>query len=202
MTTQIPDRANARDFARYISEVTAAFAEGKEVEFRHFGSDGEWSIAPNPLWDNHSYDYRIAPEPPKEQWQPYTFETAPMTMKAKRKGHAMIDVARLTGGGDQGFWFNGTYYTFQRALDELEQLDGTPLGVKVESEDWPRWYYSEDTKELWSVNENREVRWWLLGTYNQNQKSNRTAEEVMSETFCTRITAAEAAELLLKGGAK
>jgi hypothetical protein len=216
MNTDIPDRNNSREFAKHISEVTAAFAEGKKVEYRWLpnGTDrrgGEWKPVTAYMgthWSFMKCDYRIALEPPKEQWKPYTFETAPMTVKAKRKGHTMSDVARLTGGEDQGFWFNGTYYTFQRALNELEQLDGTPLGVKVESEpEWPKYVRGIENGLLirFNADGSEDARYASKPDKWDRHVSSYGIDKYISGKMgssYTRITAAEAAELLGKDGSK
>lgn len=204
MTTQIPDRSNSREFARHISIVTAAFTEGKKVEYRWRSvsadrNPGQWQALFEdrpPAWNFEACDYRIAPEPPKEQWLPFTFETAPMMAKARRKCDRFTNCTLLC---NSGFAFGGLLYPFQRAFDELEQLDGTPLGVKVESEpEWPRWFLTEETKSLWRYDSEDSA------TFYANRGDNFFEQKTeilpgMDNKYLTNITAAEAAELLAKG---
>lgn len=45
-------------------EVMAAYAEGKDIEYRHVGDD-DWMHCTQPLWDWAHFDFRVAEE--KEQ---------------------------------------------------------------------------------------------------------------------------------------
>lgn len=48
--------------------VITAFQNGKAVQFRHRGDEGEeWSYVGAPTWNFDKYDYRIEPEP-REFW--------------------------------------------------------------------------------------------------------------------------------------
>lgn len=138
--------------------------------------------------------------------KPWDFTTAPPIVKARRKSDVKVDVAILTGNGDKGFWFASQFYSFSRALDELEQLDGTPLGVKVESEpEWPKYVYKDDIHLLTRFNEDGSEE--AIFTHRPDewafQSNNRRIENFLAEYSVRRITAAEAADLLTgKDGAK
>ena len=47
--------------------VLQAFKEGKKIQLRSYGSNGEWTnlTVPSPIWDFANCIYRIAPEPRK-----------------------------------------------------------------------------------------------------------------------------------------
>lgn len=58
---------DAREQARHISEVTKAFAEGKEIQFKGKNEDDRgWMTVPDPTWQNEFYDYRVKPEEQKD----------------------------------------------------------------------------------------------------------------------------------------
>lgn len=167
-------------------------------EYRRKDSSEPWEFADENsvlVWNWDDFDYRIAPEPPKEQWRPFTFETAPMHTKARKKSMPQdVGVAELLV---DGFLFDLDIYSFQRALDELEQLDGTPLGVKVESEEWPKLYVNRSRRTVWTITE-------TSGSWKDidgNMGISGCRPEDFNPDGYYRITAAEADELL-KGGAK
>jgi hypothetical protein len=199
MNTNIPDRSDAKAFRMYAAKVMQSDGPW-EISYR--GRDQWEDCDGEPVWSWCGYDYRIAPEPPREQYQPYTFTTAPMHIKARLKSESTIDVAHLTGiGSHQGFWFDGALYSFARALEELEQLDGSPLGMEVRAEsEWPKWFH-QDRKYIWRMDGPEEGQYFEEGI---KQKSYITVQQFENnpERY-TRITAEEAAELLAgKGGAK
>ena len=51
-------------------EVMQAFAEGKTIEYisRTIGTDSNWRITTNPIWDWHNYNYRIQVKQLKVRW--------------------------------------------------------------------------------------------------------------------------------------
>ena len=49
------------------AEVMRRASEGEPVEGRHRG-DGDWGACPEPGWDWFYYEYRIAPQKPREWW--------------------------------------------------------------------------------------------------------------------------------------
>lgn len=60
---------DAREQARHISEVTKAFAEGKEIQISPKG-DEEWVDCENPTWRFVRFDYRVKLEERKpREWQ-------------------------------------------------------------------------------------------------------------------------------------
>ena len=118
--------------------VMQASAEGKAIQSKRSNSNDEWVDNPIPYWYWGSYDYRIAPEPPKKKLVPWEVTPALLgkRLKAKDSQHCTM-IVDVWKGRDSGLeiGIGDEWISAATVLAEwLEILpDGTeaPCGVEV-----------------------------------------------------------------------
>lgn len=148
-TEQKIDRSDARAFAKYISEVTAAFVDGKKIEYfdLHYPNNG-WLHTTDPRWEWRMYDYRVAPTPEQPTHMPYTFETAPHMMKLRRKSDGKLFGAEAYPGDVciADLASNGRLIKYADLLRDFTHLDGSVCGTPVADwrEQWPKYFVHRD----------------------------------------------------------
>ena len=110
-------------------QVVKAAEEGKGVEVWE-SETGKWRTKKHDRWRSTSF-YRIAPEPPKPEYVPFTADDWEMFV-----GNPILwkngDIYRLITEFCLGeVLFDGTWYSYQYALDNLTFMDGSPFGKKI-----------------------------------------------------------------------
>lgn len=118
-----------------IAVMQAALA-GKKIECNRTlaGHLADWQPTTQPAWDWGRYDYRIAPEPERPKYRPWTQNEIPFWVVLKHKNSSWIglitssDKAAVVLGSDQ------KCTSFQCLLDNYTLLDGTPCGVLEEAQ--------------------------------------------------------------------
>lgn len=129
-----------KDRLQYMIDVMQAFADGKEIEYRH-GIDCVWCTLriSNPSWNWADCDYRVKLEPPKPKYRP--FENAEEVMEAIKE-HG--DWLRASDGSYAAIvnvlkdrrLFLGEYISscsYNYVLKENYTFaDGTPFGKLIE----------------------------------------------------------------------
>lgn len=151
--SDIPDRSDAKAFAKYKYEVEMAHLDGKPIERESYGPPyGHRKPCPDPVWNWENNTYFIAE--PKPTHVPYSFENAPEVLKVQRKDNGAAYVAHLANchGYELPYGTQGSV-SFEKLLRDFDQLSGEPCGTKVEGDVWPK-YYRDRVGDVWRYDGN------------------------------------------------
>lgn len=196
MTTTATDNGKLEHFIACLR----AGLEGKTVEYLH-PETGRWIKfeAQDCSYDAfRRYENRIAPEPPKVT--PYTFETAPMIERVRRKDgrafgliYALPNYAMLQWSSS-----DSANYTYDEASTQLEFLDGRPYGIVQEPEsEWPKWVFNQGSKELWRCDGlNGPVKFYYPVSKTETPSAYKGWRELLSSGGNTEIPASEAQAMI------
>ena len=131
-TNQSVKDNNYRGVSRGIYKITRVSEDSLYIEWEHDRGQGSSKI---PLPDSKMIEIlKIRPVFPN----PYTFETAPVFMKVRKKADGERDILCLfisrKGEADLGSCRTHEKISFEEALRDYEQLDGWPCGTFDEGE--------------------------------------------------------------------
>ena len=113
------------------AKVMAAFADGKQIDFRVKGGEwSDWASHNNFGWNWKECDYRIKPTPRTIPWTAETFpKDRPVWVR-----HGTSDVARLIADFSTPYVkvVGAGHIAWQELLSGYTQHDGTPCGTTEE----------------------------------------------------------------------
>lgn len=115
-----------------ILTVVQAHKDGKQIQCRSIGCDGEWEDTYSPKWNFWANEYRIKPEP---HYVPYdSVNEVERDKWVKRKGTSSIrriDGLKHEKGCKPCVSVNCVLRTLQEMFNMFEYEDGTPFGKQV-----------------------------------------------------------------------
>lgn len=189
----IPDRSDAKAFAKYKYDTEIAFYDGAKIETEFIGQ-GDWTPCRDPQWFWNKQTYRIAE--PKPTHVPYSFESAPEVLKVQRKDNGAAYVAHLANchGYELPYGTQGSV-SFEKLLRDFEQLNGEPCGTKVEGEDvWPKYYTNKERTCVWRFKNDGVGELWH--ECDKKWSGNLfVRKSIADDDYVDEITATEAAKL-------
>lgn len=108
----------------YMMNVTAAYANGEDIEFRLADVDtteSDWSYVASPTWNWHKYEYRIAPSKKESN----RFMTNGQLSELLQKGYGT-----WSDKGTLGYAHAGYSYSFDKEDDAVTDKWIRPWGSK------------------------------------------------------------------------
>lgn len=137
MNITIPSREDRQAFAKHMAEVSLAWGDGRDILARFVGRGG-WVVVINEThcfsWE--TYDYAIAPEPPKKKLVPWAPGPDLLGKTIKRKNDPVWRVINGIDDDSLPIGAGANWYTPQDLLAEWVEIlpDGTeaPCGTEVE----------------------------------------------------------------------
>lgn len=127
-----------REEAKELLPVIKAFAEGKQIEVKR---KNEWfGIGDDIYFSESPSDYRIKPEP---KYRPFKSQEECWNEMLKHQPFGWFrsihnkNLFNIVGINDDGIKITNTLTkymdTYSDAFDNIEFVDGTPFGIKIEN---------------------------------------------------------------------